>query len=96
MHDRLDCVHAVIERRLYPQRGVHSRVAHEIGRQVVSGVIAEGALLPRETELSRQFAVSRQAVREGLKVLAAKGLVYAPSPRWHRRPPAQRVEPSRS
>jgi GntR family galactonate operon transcriptional repressor len=77
MHDRLDCVYAVIERRLYPQRGVHSRIAHDVGRQIVSGGIAEGALLPRETELSRQFAVSRQAVREGLKVLAAKGLVYA-------------------
>lgn len=42
---------------------------------MVSGTIAEGALLPRESELSRQFSVSRQAVREALKVLAAKGLV---------------------
>jgi GntR family transcriptional regulator, galactonate operon transcriptional repressor len=70
-------VHPVNERRLYPERGVHNRVAHDIGRRVVSGAIAEGALLPRESELSEQFAVSRQAVREGLKVLAAKGLVYA-------------------
>jgi DNA-binding FadR family transcriptional regulator len=41
----------------------------------VSGEIAEGAFLPREAELAAQFAVSRQAVREALKVLAAKGLV---------------------
>jgi DNA-binding FadR family transcriptional regulator len=34
-------------------------------------------LLPREAELAAQFFVSRQAVREGLKVLAAKGLVYS-------------------
>lgn len=31
--------------------------------------------MPREAELSAQFSVSRQAVREALKVLAAKGLV---------------------
>ena len=63
------------DRRLYPLRGLHGRVAHQIGRSVVSGAIAEGDLLPRETELSQQFSVSRQAVREALKVLAAKGLV---------------------
>ena len=50
-------------------------MAHEIGRQVVSGAIAEGALLPREAELAERLSVSRQAVREALKVLAAKGLV---------------------
>ena len=31
--------------------------------------------MPREAELSEQFSISRQAVREALKVLAAKGLV---------------------
>jgi len=54
---------------------LHGKVAHEIGRQVVSGAIAEGALLPREAELAERLSVSRQAVREALKVLAAKGLV---------------------
>ncbi len=32
-------------------------------------------MLPREAELAREFEVSRQAVREALKVLAAKGLL---------------------
>ncbi|MEO8667334.1 MAG: FadR/GntR family transcriptional regulator [Bauldia sp.] len=64
-----------MEKRLYPSAGLHGRVAHQIGRRIVSGEIAEGAILPREAELSEQFAISRQAVREGLKVLAAKGLV---------------------
>lgn len=50
-------------------------MAHQIGRRIVSGEIAEGAFLPRESELSQQFSVSRQAVREALKVLAAKGLI---------------------
>jgi DNA-binding FadR family transcriptional regulator len=54
---------------------LHAQVAHDIGRKIVSGTIAEGHSLPREAELAAQFGVSRQAVREALKVLAAKGLV---------------------
>jgi GntR family galactonate operon transcriptional repressor len=65
----------LIERRLYPSAALHGQVAHEIGRRIVGGAIREGEALPREAELSRQFSVSRQAVREALKVLAAKGLV---------------------
>jgi DNA-binding FadR family transcriptional regulator len=64
-----------MNKRLYPSAALHGRVAHDIGRQIVSGAIAEGEFLPREAELSERFDVSRQAVREGLKVLAAKGLV---------------------
>jgi len=64
-----------MDQRLYSSTGLHGKVAHHIGRQIVSGEIAPGAYLPRESELSEQFSVSRQAVREGLKVLAAKGLV---------------------
>jgi GntR family transcriptional regulator, galactonate operon transcriptional repressor len=65
----------VIDKRLYPSAVLHGQVAHEIGRRIVSGGIPEGGTLPREEELSRHFAVSRQAVREALKVLTAKGLV---------------------
>ncbi len=52
-------------------------MAHVIGRRIVSGTIPEGALLPREAELVTEFGISRQAVREALKVLAAKGLVVS-------------------
>ena len=65
----------MIEKRLYPSVALHGQVAHEIGRRIVSGAVAEGEFLPRESELAEQFGVSRQAVREALKVLAAKGLV---------------------
>jgi GntR family galactonate operon transcriptional repressor len=65
----------MLDRRLYPAAALHGQVAHDIGRRIVSGGIREGETLPREAELSRQFSVSRQAVREALKVLAAKGLV---------------------
>ncbi len=50
-------------------------MAHEIGRRIIASDYGEGAGLPRESELAGQFGVSRQAVREALKVLAAKGLV---------------------
>ncbi len=63
--------------RLYPSSGVHGQVAHEIGRMIVSGDIAEGTNLPREAELAQRFGASRQAVREALKVLAAKGIVVS-------------------
>jgi GntR family transcriptional regulator, galactonate operon transcriptional repressor len=60
---------------LYPSKPLHGQVAHDIGRQICSGSVAEGAVLPRESELSSRYGVSRQAIREALKVLAAKGLV---------------------
>ncbi|HVZ15436.1 MAG TPA: FadR/GntR family transcriptional regulator [Bauldia sp.] len=63
------------DNRLYPKLGLHGKVAHEIGRRIVAGALAEGTLLPPEAELATEFSVSRQAVREALKVLAAKGLV---------------------
>lgn len=63
------------DRRLYPSRVLHGQVAHRIGREIVSGKVREGDFLPRESELATRFGVSRQAVREALKVLAAKGLV---------------------
>ena len=61
--------------RLYPSAGVHGQVAHEIGRLIVSGAIPEGTFLPREAELAERYGASRQAVREALKVLGAKGLL---------------------
>lgn len=77
----------LIEPRLYPSSAIHGRVAHDIGRRIVSGEIAEGALLPREEALSGHYGVSRQAIREALKVLAAKGLLAS------RRRAGTRVEP---
>lgn len=61
--------------RLYPTKLLHGQVAHDIGRMICSGTVPEGAVLPRESALSVRYDVSRQAVREALKVLAAKGLV---------------------
>jgi|GEM_PF-288461 len=46
-----------------------------LGRQIVTGIYAPGDRLPTEAELGRQIGVSRPSLREGLKVLAVKGLV---------------------
>ncbi len=59
----------------YAMRGLQARVIDGVGRQIVSGQYQPGDLLPKEAELTEQFAVSRTSVREGMRVLAAKGLV---------------------
>lgn len=56
-------------------RNLHAQVTQEIGRLIVSGEIKPGDLLPREEVLAQRLAVSRSALREGLKVLGSKGLI---------------------
>lgn len=54
--------------------GLPDRIAAEFGRRIVSGAIAPGDTLPIEPEIQREFAVSRTAVREAMRLLAAKGM----------------------
>jgi DNA-binding FadR family transcriptional regulator len=61
----------------YPRRSLHGQVAHEIGLRIVRGELPPGSILPNESDLSAELAVSRTALREAFKVLAAKGLVEA-------------------
>ncbi|HEY9163170.1 MAG TPA: FadR/GntR family transcriptional regulator [Magnetovibrio sp.] len=61
--------------RTYSTRSLHGQVVHELGKRIVSGVLGEGETLPNETELGAEFEVSRTALREGIKVLTAKGLL---------------------
>lgn len=56
-------------------RGLQARITDGIGRQIIGGVYQPGGLLPKEAELAVEFGVSRTSVREGMRVLAAKGLV---------------------
>jgi GntR family galactonate operon transcriptional repressor len=62
-----------LERSRYPDRSLHDRVVHTIGRRILAGNLRPGALLPAEPELG----ASRTVLREAVKVLAAKGLVEA-------------------
>ena len=59
----------------YSGRNLHGQVVHELGRRIVGGTCAPGEVLPNEEELCRELGVSRTALRESVKVLAAKGLV---------------------
>ena len=76
--------------RIYPTRGVHGRLVEQIGRRILGGELAPGAMLPREAELVRELGISRTAVREAIKVLAAKGLVES------RQRLGMRVRPARA
>jgi DNA-binding FadR family transcriptional regulator len=64
----------------YSGRNLHGQVVNELGRRVVGGGYAAGALLPNEDQLCQELQVSRTALREAVKVLAAKGLLE-PRPR---------------
>jgi DNA-binding FadR family transcriptional regulator len=57
------------------ERTLHAQVAREIGLQIVEGRLSPGAVLPNEADFGNQLGVSRTALREAVKVLAAKGLV---------------------
>ncbi len=60
----------------YTLRGLHGQVVHELGVRILSDRIPEGATLDL-LALEGELGVSRTALREALKVLAAKGLVDA-------------------
>lgn len=61
----------------YSGRNLHGQVVNELGRRVVSGSYPAGAVLPNEELLCQELQVSRTALREAIKVLAAKGLLEA-------------------
>ena len=61
--------------RTFSRRSLHGQVAHEIGARIFRGDLAPGDTLPSEAELSVDLNVSRTALREAIKLLAAKGLV---------------------
>ena len=52
-----------------------SVVVEELGRQIISGRLATGAVLPTEPALCEEFGFSRTVVREGVKLLEERGLV---------------------
>lgn len=59
----------------YPERARHAQVVHGLGAQIVRGGLAPGDAVPTEDELVSEFGVGRSALREGVKVLAGKGLL---------------------
>ena len=61
--------------RTFSRRSIHGQIAHEIGQRILRGDFAPGSALPNEAAFSLELNVSRTALREAIKVLAAKGLV---------------------
>ena len=59
----------------YLGRKLHGQVVNELGRRIVSGHYPAGQVLPKEEQLGLELKVSRTALRESVKVLAAKGLL---------------------
>ena len=51
------------------------RVADDLLRQIVAGVVDVGSLLPKEAELAERYGVNRSVVREAIKLLEAHRLV---------------------
>lgn len=58
-------------------RGLRQHVVNEIGERIVSGELKAGEPLPGEMQLCTTLGVSRTALREALRELAAKGMVDA-------------------
>jgi DNA-binding FadR family transcriptional regulator len=56
-------------------RSNHAEVARAIGTGIITGAYPPGTRLPGDAELTERFSISRPVLREGIKTLAAKGLL---------------------
>jgi DNA-binding FadR family transcriptional regulator len=72
---------------------IRDRVTSELAMRILSGHYPQGSLLPTEAELGAELGVSRTALREATRTLAAKGLIETrqragtrvrPSEEWNR------------
>ena len=54
---------------------VVDRLVSALGRDIAGGVWKPGATLPTEPEIAHRLGAGRNAVREAVKILAAKGFV---------------------
>jgi GntR family transcriptional regulator, galactonate operon transcriptional repressor len=57
--------------------GVHRDVVRRLGLGILEGTWPPGGRLPNEADLCARFQVSRTALREAVRFLAAKGLIEA-------------------
>jgi DNA-binding FadR family transcriptional regulator len=68
-----------VETTLQPVRSdpedLHRLISRRLFSAIVSGRFPEGSILPNELVLSEELRVSRTALRESVKALAAKGLL---------------------
>lgn len=60
-----------------PVAGLPGAIVESLGKKILNGELRPGDTLPAETVYLSQLGVSRTTLREAIKVLAAKGLVFA-------------------
>ena len=60
-----------------PERNLNAEIAFKIGERICSGEFLPGSAIPNEAEWGRIFGASRTAIREGMKILQAKGLIVS-------------------
>ncbi len=65
----------IVEKRRAGRRTGHQRLIDDLGRRIVSGAFPAGVPLPVEDLLAAELGVSRGALREAVKALAAKGML---------------------
>ncbi|WP_309132103.1 GntR family transcriptional regulator [Brevibacterium sp.] len=56
-------------------RSLHQKIGDELRAQIADGRLPIGAAVPSESELCRQFSVSRGPVRQALSGLRAEGII---------------------
>lgn len=56
---------------------VREHVLDTLGKRILAGHYPQATTLPTESQLCEEFGVSRTAIREAVKMLAAKGLVVS-------------------
>ncbi|HBO21504.1 MULTISPECIES: FadR/GntR family transcriptional regulator [unclassified Providencia] len=59
------------------KKNLSSIIAADLGQQILTGSYLPDSILPSEFELSEKFQASRTAIREAIKILAAKGMLLA-------------------
>ena len=59
----------------FAHKTLHERLAEHIEELILHGDMSAGQPIPSERELAERFQVSRSAVRDAVRMLAARGLV---------------------
>src|SRR5262245_8606659 len=59
----------------FRRKNVHEQVVDELGTRIVQGSYPGDGALPTEPVLATELGISRNALREAIKVLAGKGMV---------------------
>jgi DNA-binding FadR family transcriptional regulator len=58
-----------------PRATFHDQVVEQLGREICTGRVQPGQVLPSEPELCERFGFSRIVIREAVKSLVAKGMI---------------------